>query len=75
MGFGAFVLFWVRNPLAPYSGHNLQNREKRVSESKARIYCHPRTGSSDSKNPHLYTGHDRENKDFFYLERPFSGVA
>ena len=59
---GSFGLF-VRNSFAPYRGQNLQNREKRVSESKNPHFLPPRKGRPESKNPHVYIGHYRENGD------------
>ena len=63
----------LRNAFAPYRGQNPQNREKRVSESKNPISHHLRKGCSESKNPHFYTEHYKENGDF-RLGTPFSGV-
>ena len=51
---------------APYRGQYPQNREKRVSEStkKKNDFPPPRKGCSESKNPHFYTEHHKENGDF-----------
>ena len=69
------------DPLIKESGHRLpltgakipQIRKRGFRSQKTPISHHPRKGRSESKNPHFYTEHYKENGDFFDSGRPFLG--
>ena len=59
----------------PLTGAEISKIEKRGFRSQTTpISHHPRKGCSESKNPHFYTEHYKENGDF-WLGTPFSGVV
>ena len=66
-------LSWLANPFAPYRGQKLQNREKRVSESKKPLFPpNPRKGVSSQIIP--ISIQDTTGKwGFFDSRRPFLG--
>ena len=64
----------VANPSALYRGQKPQNREKRGFRSrKTPISPHPRKGCFESKNPHFYTRHHKENGGFLTRNAHFWG--
>ena len=56
-----------------YRGQNPQNRERGFRSQKPPFSHHPRKGRSESKNPHFYTEHYKENGDLLTQNTLFWG--
>ena len=63
----------VRNSFAPYRGRNPQIGKRGFRSQKTPTSHHPRKGRSESKNPHFYTEHCKEKREFLTRSPLFWG--